>query len=341
MLFRVSVPGTGPNGAPADAPGFGTQLQDRAVQGTVPEATISVTYSDSAGTFGDGGTFVLRVPHYQFVQSYTALPGGLLLSPRVAPPVFGLGLLEAVPEATILAAADELDRNGDGISGRPNYVWDVRAGRAVLGRFGWKANTPNLLQQAAAAFNADMGVTSSLFRVESCHGQQQDNGVDHDPEVSDDALEAAAYYTRTLAVPARRSVDNVNVIRGAQIFRDANCSGCHLPSLRTGASPDVPELADQEIHPYTDLLLHDMGDGLADGRPDFLATGREWRTPPLWGIGLTQLVNGHTNFLHDGRARTLLEAILWHGGEAAKSRDYVRNLSASDRSALIAFLNSL
>lgn len=341
MLLRVSVPGTDADGGPLAAPGYGTQIEDHGVAGVKPEATFSVTYADSTGAFDDGTLYHLRVPTYRIDNWYAGMPAGLMFSPRVAPPVFGLGLLEVVPESSILALADELDRNGDGISGRPNYVHDAAAGSTVLGRFGWKANTPNLLQQTAAAFNADMGLTSSLFRFESCHGQVQDDGKSDDPEVSDDIVTATAHYTRTLAVPARRSLDDPQTQRGAVVFREANCSGCHVTTLKTGASPEVPELAYQEIHPYTDLLLHDMGSALADGRPDYLASGTEWRTPPLWGIGLTQLVNGHTAFLHDGRAQTLIEAIMWHGGEGARSREYVRHLSTADRNALLSFLQSL
>jgi len=341
MLFRVSIPGRGAHGEPMPAPGFGGQLQDRGSFGIAPEASVSISYYDSTGYFTDGAPFTLRVPRYTIRSSYQPLPGNVMMSPRVAPPVFGLGLLEAVDESTVLAFADESDRDGDEISGRPNYVWDVQAGRSALGRFGWKANAPNLLQQAAAAYNDDMGVTTSLFPVESCHGQPQSDGRDDDPELSDGELRATAYYTQTLAVPARRNSRDPEVRRGEMLFRQANCTGCHRPAMITGRHDEVPEVSFQNIAPYTDLLLHDMGQGLADGRPDYLATGSEWRTAPLWGIGLTQLVNGHTYFLHDGRARSILEAIMWHGGEAERSREYFRALSAADRTALLKFVEAL
>jgi len=341
MLFRISVPGVGPNGGPNPVPGMGGQLQDRAVYGVQPEGSVSVSYTEMPDRFDDGTEFSLRKPIYTVVSTYRAAPGDMMLSPRVAPPVFGLGLLEAVPESTIMAIADEGDRNGDGISGRANIVWDAEAGRTTLGRFGWKAGAPTLRQQVAGAYNEDMGITTSLFRMESCHDQPQWKGGDGDTtDIDDHRLDATAHYVRTLAVPAQRNRSDARVVAGARIFREANCSGCHVPVLTTGPN-SLPELSGQKFAPYTDLLLHDMGEGLADGRPDFLADGREWRTSPLWGIGLTGVVNGHTNFLHDGRARNLLEAIMWHGGEAEHAREYVRHLNRQDRESLIAFLMSL
>ena len=250
-------------------------------------------------------------------------------------------MLEAVPDATILALADETDQNSDGISGKANLVWDVQKNGLSLGRFGWKANQPTLLQQVASAYNDDMGVTTSLLPRENSNGQLQHDGRNDDPELSNEILEAVTFYVQTLAVPARRDLDDPIVQRGEELFEVAGCSGCHIPTLRTGVLPDVPAVSNQTIHPYTDLLLHDMGPGLADNRPDFRASGSEWRTPPLWGIGLIKTVNGHTNLLHDGRARGILEAILWHGGEADASREAVQQMSTSERDALIAFLESL
>lgn len=340
MLFRSSVSGSGSNGGPLDVPGFGGQLQMRSIPGYEPEITAAIAYVEQSGTFADGSTFQLRVPTYTLTGIYTALPAGVMFSPRVAPFVFGLGLLEAVPERRIVARADPRDRNRDGISGRPNYVWDAVKGRQALGRFGWKANAPNLIQQTAGAYNGDMGVTTDLFPAEPCEGQHP-GCARHGPELGPEIVADVALYTQTLGVPARRNLDDPTALRGEQVFYAVGCTGCHTPTLRTGALPGVPEVTRQEIHPYTDLLLHDMGPGLADGRPDFQASGSEWRTPPLWGIGLVETVNKHSNFLHDGRARTLLEAVLWHGGEAKPARDRVTRLRASDRDALIAFLKSL
>ncbi len=349
MLFRASVAGamrsgrrSNPRGAeaPAPVPGFGTQLQMRAVDGQVPEITAAVTYVDSSGRFADGTAFTLQSPRYVLTGAYAALPARLMFSPRVAPVVFGLGLLEAVPAALIEANADPGDRNRDGISGRANYMEDLVTGQRAIGRFGWKANTPNLLQQAAGAYNGDMGITSTMFPGESCEEYRPECSA-HAIEVQDDIVAAVAFYTQTLAVPARRSLDDRQVILGEALFRRVGCASCHLPSLRTGNLPGVPEVSGQQIQPFTDLLLHDMGPALADRRPDFKASGSEWRTPPLWGIGLVQTVNGHSRFLHDGRAFSLLEAVLWHGGEAERSRRAVQRFSSDERNALVKFLESL
>ncbi len=340
MLFRGSVPGNGAHRSPLAIPGFGTQLQMRAIAGVSPEIQAAVAYVDSAGVFTDGSPYTLTPPRYTLTGVQQALPGGTLVSPRVAPAVFGLGLLEAVPEALILQLADPSDRNRDGISGRANIVWDETRQRLALGRFGWKANTPNLLQQTAAAYNGDMGITSALFPAEPCAGQLPECDT-HPPEVDVQTVANVTLYTQTLGVPARRDLNDPITSRGELMFYVANCDGCHAPTLRTGALPGVPEVSGQRIHPYTDLLLHDMGAALADGRPDFHASGSEWRTPPLWGIGLVQTVNGHSRFLHDGRAGTLEEAILWHGGEARRSRERFKRMSRDDRLALVAFLGSL
>lgn len=343
MLFRVSLPN--PNGdgtgAPVPVPGFGTQINNRAIYGVSPEGEVRINYTEGQITTSDGAIVHLRSPKYTLVDSYQPLPDDVELSPRVAPVVFGLGLLEAVPEATILALADEADENSDGISGKANFVWDVQKNGLSLGRFGWKANQPTLLQQVASAYNDDMGVTTSLLPRENSSGQPQHDGRSDDPELSDEILEAVTFYVQTLAVPARRDLDDPVVQRGEQLFEMAGCTGCHIPTLQTGVLPDVPAVSNQTIYPYTDLLLHDMGPGLADNRPDFLADGSEWRTPPLWGVGLIKTVNGHTNLLHDGRARGILEAILWHGGEAEASREAVQQMSTSERDALVAFVESL
>lgn len=340
LLMRLGVAGADAHGGPLPAPGFGGQLQVRAVLGQSPEASLVVQYVEQAGVFGDGAGYSLRAPEYQLANPYTDLPAGLLTSPRVSPPNFGLGLLEAVPEATIVGLADESDANGDGISGRPNYVWDQVAGRIAIGRFGLKANTPTLLQQTFMAYNQDIGVTTSFLPAENCEGQLPACAA-HAIDIPDSVVQAVTFYLRTLGVPARRRLDDPVARHGDTLFAQVGCAGCHVTTLRTGGVPGVPELSNQAIHPYTDLLLHDMGPGLADGRADFVATGSEWRTSPLWGIGLTAAVNGHTNFLHDGRARNLTEAILWHDGEAHHAREAFRVLPAADRNALLTFLNSL
>lgn len=342
MLFRVSIPGTDPFGGPNPAPGFGGQLQTRGITGVMPEGDVQFTYTPVNGQYADGTPFTLQAPTHTLINPYTSVPAGMMLGPRIAPPVFGLGLLEAIPAIVLAALADPNDRNRDGISGRVNVVYDAATNRNAVGRFGLKANQPNLRQQSAGAYNGDMGVTTSLFPAESCEGQLNiPQCARHAPEVDDATLDAAAFYVRTLGVPARRDLNDPQALRGELLFLAARCSSCHIPILATGNLPGVPAVSNQIIRPFTDLLLHDMGPQLADNRPDFLASGSEWRTPPLWGIGLVSTVNGHTNFLHDGRARNIEEAILWHGGEATAAREAFRNMSASDRAAVLKFLNSL
>jgi CxxC motif-containing protein (DUF1111 family) len=340
MLFRASIPGSGPHGSPNPVPGFGGQLQLNAVAGFGAGVRAQITYIDSTDLYADGTTYTLRVPAYRFFDPYTSLPATLLVSPRVAPPVFGLGLLEAVPEDVVRSQADDGDRNRDGISGRTNQVWDVALSRYVMGRFGWKASAPTLRQQTAGAYNGDMGVTSSLFPAEPCEGYRI--GCErHGIEVSDADVAAATFYQQTLGVPARRLLNDPITSAGETAFFNSGCGDCHTATMPTGRLAGVKASSGGVIHPYTDLLLHDMGPALADGRPDFLASGSEWRTPPLWGIGLVSVVNGHTNFLHDGRARNLTEAILWHAGEATASQQAFRQLPAKSRAALVAFLESL
>ncbi|MCA9755974.1 MAG: c-type cytochrome [Candidatus Eisenbacteria bacterium] len=341
LLLRASVPGTDPHGGPMPAPGFGGQLNDQAVFGTVPEVRVRVTYDVVTRSFEDGTTYELHPPRYELVDTYVPLPAGMLLSPRIGLPVFGRGLLEAVPEETILALADENDADEDGISGRPNWVWDVLAEGVALGRFGWKANQPSLVQQAAAAYRNDMGITNPLFPTESTTEQEQHDGLADDPEISLETVELSAFYTQTLAVPARRNIHDETVRRGERLFEEAKCVWCHVARLETGPEAVDASLENQVIHPYSDLLLHDMGEELADGRPDFVATGSEWRTPPLWGLGLVRTVQGEVNLLHDGRAKSILEAVMWHGGEAEDSREAVRRMSREEREALVAFLESL
>lgn len=341
FLMRLSLPGADEVGAPLPVPGFGTQLQDEAVFQILPEGRIDTQWQESVVVLDDGTPVSLRRPIQTVRDPYIPLPGGVLTSVRMPRPVFGLGLLEAIPDSRLWELADEMDADGDGISGRVNEVFDVVEQRTRVGRFGWKASQPSLLQQTAAAYRDDIGVTSSIFPTEAFAGQPQDDRMEDDPEITDEILEAAVFYIQTLAVPAPREPDAPAVMQGQEIFGELGCAGCHVPRHETGILPDLPEVSNQVIVPYTDLLLHDMGPGLADGRPDYRASGSEWRTPPLWGLGLSLRVSGHTDFLHDGRARDVVEAILWHGGEAASATDAFRALSASSRTALLAFLQSL
>ncbi|QSQ16581.1 thiol oxidoreductase [Myxococcus landrumensis] len=332
LLVRVSLPnGTPdhPRGA-VPVPGLGFQVQDRATVGIAPEASLSLSWVEHAGQYPDRAQYTLRSPRVRIVPTDgSALPPDMLMSLRLPPPVFGLGLLEAVPVETLRSLEDPDDRNGDGISGRMNEVWDVATRTLVPGRFGWKANSPTLVQQSAEAYFNDMGLTTPLFPE-----------ADGTHEVSADVLQAAVFYSQSLGVPARTFLDDPTVQRGEKLFRKLGCEACHRETLETGAHP-VEEVSWQRIHPYTDMLLHDLGPELADGRPDGAATGTEWRTPPLWGLGLTQTVLPYSTFLHDGRARTLEEAILWHGGEALSARDGFRALSNDERGAVLKFLGSL
>ncbi len=343
LLVRLSLPGTDANGGPVAVPGFGLQLQDQAVAGAQPEVNISITYIDSSVTYPDGTIVTLIKPTYNIQNPYTALPSNCMFSPRLAPPLVGMGLLEIIPESTILSFVDAGDKNGDGITGKANYVYDEYTQKTELGRFGLKANTSTLLLQVATAYQQDMGVTSYVQKSESAEGQSQMSVVHGDvqPELVDSLLNYVTFYVKTLAVPARRNVTDADVKQGATLFNQVNCSGCHRPTIQTGFDQTLAQINNQRIHPYTDLLLHDMGPGLADNRPDFLATGSEWRTKALWGIGLLDVANGTPYFLHDGRARTFEEAILWHGGEAQKSKTQFMQLSSTQRNQILKFLQSL
>jgi CxxC motif-containing protein (DUF1111 family) len=355
MLVRLSIPD-----APAYAkvieqlgvvpePVYGGQFQDMSVPGVVPEGKVRVDYTPVPIRFKDGTEVELRKPTLQITQlGYGPMHPDTRFSARVAPPMIGLGLLEAIADEAILANAEAQAKDKNGIAGRPNRVWDDAQQKTVLGRFGWKAGQPNLNQQNVHAFSGDMGLTTRLRPVDDCTDAQtackqapNGNGAEGEPEVSDNILRLVLFYSRNLAVPARRDVSAPEVLAGKTLFFQAGCQSCHTPKYTTAANAAEPELANQVIRPYSDLLLHDMGDGLADHRSEFQASGRDWRTPPLWGIGLTQAVSGHTQFLHDGRARNLLEAVLWHGGEAAAAQQQVLSFNAEQRAALLAFLNSL
>ncbi|MGH1419716.1 MAG: di-heme oxidoredictase family protein [Hyphomicrobiaceae bacterium] len=351
LIFHLSVPDEEKETTKPDLK-YGSQLQDRAIKGHPAEGHVHIRYRGKTVTLGDGTVVVLRQPTYKIgAPAYGKPHVKLMISPRVAPQMIGLGLLEAIPDADILAARDPDDENGDNISGRANFVWSLVQKKERLGRFGWKAGQPSLRQQSAKAFSGDMGLSTTLFPKPSgdctafqtaCRFAPNGNSPEQgNVEVGDLLMDFVVRYVSNLAVPRRDKANNPEVLKGRRIFHDLGCARCHTPSWKTGAHPLEPHLSNQTIWPYTDLLLHDLGEGLADHRPEGKATGHEWRTAPLWGIGLTKVVNGHTNFLHDGRARNLTEAVLWHGGEAKAVRDGFVRLSKSDREALLSFLNSL
>ncbi|UII31773.1 c-type cytochrome [Fulvivirga ulvae] len=345
MLYRLSIPGTSAHGGPLADPNYGGQLNPLSILGVPAEGDMEVTYQEVTGSYADGTTYSLRKPTYTFTNgSYGSLAAGAMVSPRVAPHMVGLGLLASIDESTLMAMADPDDVDGDGISGRINRVWDFEKETQAIGRFGWKANQPTLRQQTAGAFLGDIGITSSVFPEQDCMDSQtacKESPEGGEPELKESILEKVTLYSGTLAVPKRRDWKDDVVLQGKRLFLGANCSACHIPKVETGYNADFPEFANQTIRPYTDLLIHDMGEGLADNRPDYQATGAEWRTPPLWGIGLFKIVNDHTFYLHDGRARNLEEAILWHGGEAEAAKQAFVQMEKQEREALIKFLESL
>lgn len=353
MLVRVGIPSSDDSPPVKPDPVYGGQIQDFAIQGHKPEARIELDYEEFAVELAGGETVMLRRPRLHLADlAYGALHRDAKLSARIANQMIGLGLLEAISATDILANADAEDADGDGISGRPNMVMNLEAGMVEPGRFGWKAGQPTVRQQSAAAFSGDMGLSTSLMTPAAgdCTEPQAAclsarNGADPakgNVEVPDEMLDLVAFYARNLAVPRRSGAQSDQVLAGKTLFSTAGCAACHVPSYKTLDSRDVaPEQRGQTIWPYTDLLLHDMGEGLADGLPEGQAQGREWRTAPLWGIGSTATVSGHTHLLHDGRARNLTEAILWHGGEAQAARDGFAAMTAKERADLIAFLNSL
>ncbi len=361
MFLRLSVPPGAADPRPLvdgvrvgeiGDPTYGTQLQDFAVPGLMAEGRMVIDYADHPVTLGDGTVVTLRAPTYSVADlNYGPMAEGVMLSPRIASPMIGLGLVEQIPQADILALADPEDADSDGISGRPNWVLDPETGRIALGRFGWKAGQASIRAQSASAFAGDIGMSTPL--VNQPHGdctanqpeclalptgEQARLGVSEAP---DPVLDLVTFYSQTLGVPERRDVDDERVLAGKAAFYEAGCASCHTPKFVTSRDAENPALRFQLIWPYSDFLLHDMGEGLADHRPEGEADGYEWRTPPLWGIGLTRTVSGHSFLLHDGRARDLVEAILWHGGEAEAARDAFANMSRQTRDDLITFLESL
>ncbi len=353
LLMRLSVPGTpDPHAGVRPEPVYGDQFNNAAVQGVAPEGRVVMHWEPLPGRFKDGTPYTLHKPSYSFADlAYGPMAADVLVSPRIAPQLIGSGLLEAIAEEDIERNAAEQAALPGPIKGRPNRVWDAFAGREMLGRLGWKANVATLAHQTAGAFRGDIGITSSRFPEEACTPAQADclqaprGAQGQGPEIDDKTLADVIFYQAVLAPPARRRPDDPRVRQGERLFEAAQCAVCHRPAYVTQAGP-FPALSSralngQPIRPYTDLLLHDMGPELADGRSDFLASGSQWRTPPLWGIGLIREVNGHTRLLHDGRADGVMEAILWHGGEAAPARQQVLQMSRAQREALVRFVESL
>lgn len=345
MVVRLGVvnPRRGMFGAPD--PAYGLQLNDRGIEGVPAEGRAEITWEEIDGAYADGERYRLRRPRVGLSRlAFGALGQETAMSLRIAPQLVGQGLLEAVSDADLLAWRDANRDHPDGVRGAPRFVFSGTPPAMSSGRFGWRAEQPSVRAQIAAALLNDMGLTTSLHPEKNCPPPQAacraaDPGAK--PNVSDETLDTIAFYVSTLAVPERRDAEKPEVRRGEKLFGAIGCAACHRTTMTTRGDPAIPMLSKQTIHPFTDLLLHDMGDGLADGLHESNVSGRMWRTAPLWGIGLVPLVNGHENYLHDGRARGLAEAILWHGGEAEMAKDRFRALPKADRDALIAFLRSL
>lgn len=328
MVIKVSLPGLEADGRPIDIPRIGEQLQDRNVRGDAFFAT-KLKWETVPGSYPDGSTYSLRRPLLSFRMRGRA-QDEVLTSLRMTPALVGMGLLEAIPEDVILGFSDPDDADGDGISGVPQYVPNNRTGTLQIGRFGFRASHPTLEQQTAAAAFFDMGIVNPLF-----------NPSGSAVELTEEVLNQITVYQALGGVPIARDQSLPHVVAGKELFQTVGCDGCHKFNITT-SDPVNPELDGQVIHPFTDLLLHDMGPDLADERAEYVATGSEWRTTPLWGIGFLPTVSKvRQTYLHDGRARTLEEAILWHGGEAETSKEAFKNLSLAQRKALIAFLESL
>ena len=329
-------------------PQYGKVLQPRRVGGA-GEGDVSIAFWSNVANG-------LRAPNYQFQNGAPER-----FSARIAPRLVGLGLLEAIPESTIESLEDPNDANGDGISGRANRVADPANPQVTrIGRFGWKAGTSSIRHQVVSALNTDMGVRTSLMPNLDC-GSNQSGCSNNSPMLPDAEIDKLVTYLAGLGVRPQRGwesgFEDQTIVYGKQVFSNTGCAGCHTPTLQTSPYHPMAEARNQTIHPYSDMLLHDMGDGLADNLGDGDASGREWRTTPLWGLGLHACVTGgvtnpsgaeggeictpHHAYLHDGRARSIEEAILWHGGEGANSRANYQALSASDKNALLRFLESL
>ncbi|GAB2175857.1 di-heme oxidoredictase family protein [Dongia sp. agr-C8] len=332
LLFRLGAHKA--DRTAAGDPIYGQQIQTQSVAGIGAEASADVSFETHNVTLADNTTVELRKPVPKLDRlAYGALSAETVISPRLATAIHGIGLLEQIPDAAILA-------NAQSGGGKPNYVTDPITGERELGRFGWKASAPSLEVQDAKALDLDIGLSNPVYRdaFGDCTKQQPDclkMPTGASPQF--EGLEVPSSLTRLIDRFVREAMlppvkPGANAEAGRKIFGDAGCTECHRPSF---------ELADgRKIAPYTDLLLHDMGFGLADHMKEGEASGKDWRTAPLWGMGQA-LRADNAGLLHDGRARNVLEAILWHDGEAAKARQHVEQLSAQDRQALIDFIGSL
>lgn len=338
MLVRLSVTGQGSHGEPLPHPVYGDQLHEEGVPGVMPEGRVSVEWQEHDYTFADGETVSLRRPQLSFNNLAYGNLTGVEASPRVGPPAYGMGLLQTVADSVLIALAN--DKKSDGVGGVVNEVYDPLQGKMTIGRFGYKASVHSLRGQVTKAMSGDLGISSLHYPQQNCSASQQDclaAATGGEPEITEEQLDAVAFYLANIAVPAPRDTNTLPVQTGRKIFRDSGCAICHREQLPLPV--DYPHA--QTIAPYTDLLIHDMGQGLADGGSEYLASPQHWRTAPLWGLGLSSAITESEQYLHDGRARNLTEAILWHGGEAQIARDRFAELPPSEREALLTFLRSL
>ena len=330
---------------------YGGQISEFAVKDVLKEADIIIDYKYSLEMYEDGRVVELRRPIIKIDNlNYGDFNESTIFSARIAQPMIGLGLIEHISDQSLLMNEDINDTNNDGVSGKANKVWDIENEKLAIGRFGWKAAQPSVYQQTADAFYHDMGLSNKLYSNPfNCTSKQVEcakaisgNSEEYDDlEVSNDQLDLVTFYSSQLGVPARRSINAENVKKGKEIFFALNCNSCHVESFTTGDTGSHANLNNQIIYPYSDFLLHDMGESLSDGVSEFFAQGSEWRTPPLWGIGLTSIVSDEYGYLHDGRARTIEEAILWHGGEANEIIQNYKKLKKNEVNQLLSFINSL
>lgn len=371
-FVRLSLPGTDNIRGVVPEPMYGSQLQSQSIalshqlsinaseqrgrsKEVAPEAYVYIDWKKKVFTYPDGETLSLRYPEIIIKNpGYGEFHPQTLMGLRNAPPMHGLGLLEMIAQKDIDANVDPDDADEDGISGRVNQVWDFDANKTTAGRFGLKANIASIRFQTAGAFANDIGISNPVFPTQPCTPaqtlcNQAPNGNGNDSpapgmanvELPENLLTLVVNFIKSLGVPERRDKNDPQVLKGRTLFYQTGCNQCHNPGYVTRESKEFPHLSRQTIWPYTDLLLHDMGSELADGRPDYLATGSEWRTSPLWGVGLGQAVNGSDNLLHDGRAQNVEAAIVWHGGEAESIKQKFTELNANARQALVKFVESL
>jgi CxxC motif-containing protein (DUF1111 family) len=318
---------------------YGAQLSIHGSVKTKFEGTLKVVYEEILGEYPDGTKYVLRKPTYSAENlHYGSLDKETIIAPRIGSALIGLGFIEQIREEDILANEDIDDKNKDGISGKANYVYNPETNRTELGRFTWKASASTVKHQSAAAAHNDMGLSNPLFPSDNCTQKQKEcleeaelGKGKHRFDLNGARLDAITYYLTHLKVPVRKKSKEAK--EGERIFEKVGCISCHTSSFTTSTGI--------KIKPYSDFLLHDMGEGLADGRSEFLANRLEWRTAPLWGKGLQKRVSGEANFLHDGRARSVEEAILWHGGEAEVSKNTYMSLDKKSREKLLQFIESI